>query len=150
MAVPNTTTFSLNDVRVELGLGATASLSSCIAAAVGASYDPAYYTAPATGLLEFRNYGVVCASTTSLNFYPSSGQATSGSGTCPSGGSEIPHYFIGAGANVANGDTVTTDVGGCNVFVGGNLWYRVRSNTSGFLSVRVSDTGVASSIISCT
>jgi hypothetical protein len=56
MAVPDTTTFSLNDVRLELGLGATTDLVACIAAAVTNSYDPDYYSAPATSLLEFRNY----------------------------------------------------------------------------------------------
>ena len=56
MAVPNTNTFSLNDVRVELGLGTTASLIDCISNASASGYGPAYYTAPATSLLEFRNY----------------------------------------------------------------------------------------------
>jgi hypothetical protein len=71
MAVPNTTTFSLNDVRLELGLGATSDLVACIAAAVAGQYDPAYYTAPATSLLEFRNYGAVIVVTNTLRVTPS-------------------------------------------------------------------------------
>tara|TARA_R110000822_G_C15025687_1_gene463671 strand:- start:53 stop:523 length:471 start_codon:yes stop_codon:yes gene_type:complete len=71
MAVPNTTTFSLNDVRLELGLGATSDLIACIAAAVAGQYDPAYYTAPATSLLEFRNYGAVVVANT-LTISPTS------------------------------------------------------------------------------
>tara|TARA_R110000737_G_C14624761_1_gene494677 strand:+ start:72798 stop:73274 length:477 start_codon:yes stop_codon:yes gene_type:complete len=156
-SVPNTTTFSLNDVRVVLGLGTTASLVDCIAAAVAASYNPLYYSAPATSLLEFRDYDTArgaCNATTSLNFYPSSGQATSGAGTCPTGGSEIPYYFYPAVTNIASGSsTVTTDAGGCTPFNGGGLWYRVRSNGgegSFFYSVRISASGACIGKVACT
>lgn len=56
MAVPNTTTFSLNDVRNELGLGSTASLSACFNAAVDAQFDSAYKGIK-DRLSNFRNYG---------------------------------------------------------------------------------------------
>lgn len=148
MAVPNTTTFALSDVIAEIA-GVQNSLQDCFDDADAAGFDPSFEGSK-DRLSNFRNYNTPCNSTTSLNFYPSSGQASSGSGTCPIGGAEVPFYFIGAGVNVANGDTVTSDAGGCNTFNGGNLWYRVRSNTSGFLSVRVSSVGVASGIISCT
>lgn len=60
MAVPNTTTFSLNDVRNELGLGASASLQQCISVAEVNSYDPDYTPSPPTNnLLGFRNYNSV-------------------------------------------------------------------------------------------
>ena len=58
MAVPDTTTFSLQDVVDEI-VPTTNDLVDCVADADGGSYDPAYYTAPATSLLEFRNYGAV-------------------------------------------------------------------------------------------
>lgn len=58
MAVPNTDTFSLQDVVDEI-VPTTNDLVDCIADAVGGSYDGTYYTAPATSLLEFRNYGAV-------------------------------------------------------------------------------------------
>lgn len=54
MAV-GTGAISLNDVRVEIGLSSPTSLSACIAAATG-TFDPTYYTAPATSLAEFRGY----------------------------------------------------------------------------------------------
>ena len=57
MAVPNTTTFTLDDVAQELGLGSGDSLQDCVDDAVSGDYDTDYYTAPATSLLEFRNYG---------------------------------------------------------------------------------------------
>lgn len=55
MAIPNTTTFSLQNVVDEVN-PTTNDLASCIADAIESYYDPAYYTAPATSLLEFRNY----------------------------------------------------------------------------------------------
>tara|TARA_R110000822_G_scaffold227017_1_gene359625 strand:+ start:742 stop:1122 length:381 start_codon:yes stop_codon:yes gene_type:complete len=73
MAVPNTTTFSLNDVRLELGLGATTNLVACIAAASANSYDPDYYSSPATSLLEFRNYA---ATPTYWTLIPCAGGST--------------------------------------------------------------------------
>jgi hypothetical protein len=57
MAVPNTTTFSLQDV-VDNVVPTTNDLVDCIADATTVRYDGDYYTAPATSLLEFRNYGV--------------------------------------------------------------------------------------------
>lgn len=57
MAVPNTNNFSLNEVRVELGLAANASLSQCVSASVNNSYDPDFEPNPPTNdLLGFRNY----------------------------------------------------------------------------------------------
>tara|TARA_R110000796_G_scaffold59371_4_gene136847 strand:- start:21860 stop:22825 length:966 start_codon:yes stop_codon:yes gene_type:complete len=56
MAVPNSDTFSLQDVVNEI-VPTTDDLVDCVADAVGVSYDSTYYTAPATSLLEFRNYG---------------------------------------------------------------------------------------------
>lgn len=53
--VSNTTTFSLQNV-VDAVSGAQTSLTQCIADADPSAYDPAYYTSPATSLLEFRNY----------------------------------------------------------------------------------------------
>ena len=58
MAVPNTNTFSLQDVVDEIN-PTTDDLQDCINDAIEGSYDPTYYTAPATSLLEFRNYGAV-------------------------------------------------------------------------------------------
>jgi uncharacterized delta-60 repeat protein len=55
MAVPNTNTFSLQDVVDEIN-PTTDDLVDCISDANNAGYDTNYYTAPATSLLEFRNY----------------------------------------------------------------------------------------------
>lgn len=56
MAVPNTTTFSLQDVVDEIN-PTTDDLVDCVSDATSGDYDTTYYTSPATSLLEFRNYG---------------------------------------------------------------------------------------------
>lgn len=56
MAVPDTTTFTLQNVVDEIN-PTTDDLVDCISDADSGSYDLAYYTPPATSLLEFRNYG---------------------------------------------------------------------------------------------
>jgi len=55
MAVPNTTTFSLQDVVDEIN-PTTDDLVDCVSDATSGSYDGSYYSSPATSLLEFRNY----------------------------------------------------------------------------------------------
>lgn len=60
MPVPDTNTFSLDDVRTELGLGATSDLSACVTASVNTAYDPDYENSPPTdNLLGFRNYDAI-------------------------------------------------------------------------------------------
>jgi hypothetical protein len=56
MAVLDTDTFSLQDVVDEIN-PTTDDLQDCINDAIEGNYDTNYYTAPATSLLEFRNYG---------------------------------------------------------------------------------------------
>lgn len=55
MAVPNTTTFSLDDVRVELGLSYPTSLDACFTASIDGGFDPSYKGAK-DRLSNFRNY----------------------------------------------------------------------------------------------
>lgn len=56
MSVPNTNTFSLDDVRVELGLAYPTSLSQCFANAIEGRFDP-NYVGEKDRLSNFRNYG---------------------------------------------------------------------------------------------
>ena len=77
MAVPDTTNFSLNDVRNELGLGSTTSLSACFSAAVDSLFDP-MHKGSKDRLSNFRNYG---AFTTTLSVSPTSRSVSSSSGS---------------------------------------------------------------------
>jgi len=60
MAVPNTTTFTLDDVLSELGLGDGDSLQDCFDDATSGSFDATYNPnsdGTDNNLLNFRNYG---------------------------------------------------------------------------------------------
>jgi uncharacterized delta-60 repeat protein len=65
MAVPNTNTFSLQDVVDEIN-PTTDDLVDCISDATEGSYDTNYFSTPATSLLEFRNYGALSGFYTDL------------------------------------------------------------------------------------
>lgn len=54
MSVPNNDHFTLQDVVTDLGCAGN--LTACFAAAVDASFDPAYKGSK-NNLLNFRNYG---------------------------------------------------------------------------------------------
>ena len=73
MAVPNTTNFTLIDVKNELGLGATTGLVACFAAAVDEKFDTRYKGSK-NNLLNFRNYR---AANNTLSVSPASKSQTS-------------------------------------------------------------------------
>ncbi|WP_375587725.1 BACON domain-containing protein [Flagellimonas aurea] len=113
MAVPDTNTFSLNDVRVELGLGSTASLSACFNAAVETKFDDDYKGAK-DRLSNFRNYGafvpLLSVSPTSRTVSASSGSFTV---TVTSNTqwtvSESMSWITISGASGVNNDTFTVN-----------------------------------------
>lgn len=129
MAVPNTNTFSLQDVVDEIN-PTTDDLQDCVNDANSSGYDGTYYTAPATSLLEFRNYSHIsstsysssvgnrvqstaCGQSVNLTYYHN------GSGTYPVAGDYVysdaalttplakNHYKIGSGGTI----NVTDDGG---------------------------------------
>ena len=69
MAVPNTTTFSLQDVVDEVN-PTTDDLLDCVSDANTGDYDASYFSAPATSLLEFRNYTDSATGTNTLTRSP--------------------------------------------------------------------------------
>lgn len=68
--VPDTPDFTLQDV-VNTVNPTTNDLQDCINDATESYYDPTFYTAPATSLYEFRNYGAVidCSTLSEYLFY---------------------------------------------------------------------------------
>jgi hypothetical protein len=66
MSVPDNSVFSLQNVRTELGLGATTSLVACFAAAVDTLFDSRYMGSK-NSLYNFRNYGIDSTSVFILN-----------------------------------------------------------------------------------
>ena len=123
MAVPDTNTFSLQDVVDEIN-PTTDDLQDCVDDANSSDYDTTYYTAPATSLLEFRNYG---AGYTQIKLV---GIENSGSAACLLvllDEDEVAEAWFhnGAGPYPTIGDIIyATSSGGARV--GGNAWYYVR------------------------
>jgi hypothetical protein len=107
MGVPNTNTFSLQDVVDEVG-PTTDDLVDCIADANSADYDSTYYTSPATSLLEFRNYAGTAAIVISSSGTSSTQSTTINFtlGTVPVGDMIVLTVFQKEG-----GSTVTTPSG---------------------------------------
>lgn len=116
MAVPDTTTFSLQDVVDEIN-PTTNNLVDCIADAVEASYDPTYYTSPATSLLEFRNYG-------GLTAFSLMGSWTTSALACAGSKAAFTNYHDGAGEYPTFFDLVYTDSAGTTPLDGGSNWWK--------------------------
>ena len=75
MPVPDTNTFSLQDVVDEIS-PTSDDLSTCIAEANAAYWDTTYVTLPATKLSDFRNYGPALVCSGKYSFDPNSGEET--------------------------------------------------------------------------
>lgn len=91
MAVPDTTTFSLQDVITELGLSNTSSLRDCFTNAVAGQFDPTYEGSK-DRLSNFRNYGAftpIATDPISLGFSPTNGALACSASTTT--------YYIPAG-----------------------------------------------------
>jgi len=56
MGVPDTNTFTLEDVADEFGLGSGDALTDCFDDATAADFDPNYGPGDESNLLQFRNY----------------------------------------------------------------------------------------------
>ena len=141
MAVPDTTTFTLQNVVDEVN-PTTDDLVDCFADAVVSKFDSAYSSS--VGLLKFRNYGAVTIS----SFLSGSGQ-TDAKFIC-SQGVDTTKYFNGSGSNPAVGDTVYENSNASTTT--GNGFYtvgtEVPANQSGFYRI-TGGSGVVSSTAPC-
>jgi len=145
MAISTSLPIRLSTVITEIGLPAASSLQDCFDNATGTFNGT--YAKTGEWLTEFRGYSHSCNTTTSLNIggIPYGSNALACAGTYV----EQARYFVGAGSDVANGDYVYTDSGGCTAYNGGTSYYKVRSNVSGFFTIRVSAAGLVSSKTAC-
>jgi len=101
MAVPDTTTFTLQNVVDEVN-PTTDDLVDCFADAIAAKFDPTY-SGDKDNLLNFRNYN---------GGLPSFLGSVNGTNNTCSLAMNITYYHNGSGTNPAVGDTVYTDSGG--------------------------------------
>lgn len=143
MSVPNNNIFSLQDVVDEVN-PTTDDLLDCVSDAVAASYDTNYYTAPATSMLEFRNYSSVVSLTSFVidnSFAYGSAQSACSLG---SGTTLRTLYHDGSGTYPAIGDIIYQDSAGQFPYGTAN-WYYIPS-LDGWIQINddneVVDTGI--------
>jgi hypothetical protein len=150
MAVPDTNTFSLQDVVNEVN-PTTNDLVDCISDADNNAYDTNYYTSPATSLLEFRNYGNV---TNYSSIVISKNGNIILSDSCSALYGPATRYINTTGtAIIQNGDTIYLDSGGVTVLNGNNRYYSIQIEDSEFNLIRyvfkISTLGIVSEFQAC-
>jgi len=134
MAVPNTATFTLQDVVDEVN-PTTDDLVDCFADADAAKFDPAY-SSTKDQLLHFRNYNGRILFNIGSNY----ASAVLACGEL----FPIKYYHNGSGAIPNNGDIVYTAPTGATAFTGGDDYYPI----SGF-TIQVDNFGVISNKTAC-
>ena len=132
MAVPDTTTFTLQNVVTEVN-PTTDDLVDCFADAVASKFD-SNYEGSKNQLLNFRNYGAVTSFSTSTN-------ATSSRLVCAKL-LDITRYHTGTATYPVAGDTVWNTSSGTGV--PGDGWYKSANNTAYFTT-----SGVVTSVAIC-
>ena len=138
MAVPDTTTFSLDDVVTEVN-PTTDDLVDCFADATAACFDSAY-SGTKNQLLNFRNYGAVC--TTSY----SSSVGVKPKIACSATLNQT-YYHNGSGTYPATADNCYSNSAGTTVLAAGTY----RMATAGISGAKyvVGIAGAISSITNC-
>ena len=140
MAVPDTTTFELQDVVTEIN-PTTDDLVDCFADAVSADFDSNYGPGDESNLLQFRNYGAG----SSLTSYSSSGLASS-SKACGQPTSNT-YYHNGSGTTPAVLDVCYTDSAGTTALGAG--WYKMANASAGGARYYTNSSGRVGQIIAC-
>ena len=142
MGVPNTSTFSLQDVVDEVN-PTTDDLVDCFADAVASSFDSTY-SGSKDNLLNFRNYGAVSLILFKIDNSASYGNAVT---ACSLGNSTTLRnlWHNGSGTNLSVGDTVYQDSAGLYTFISPNYWYV----PAGDFTFDVNNSGVVIDIVDC-
>lgn len=140
MAVPDTNTFSLQDVVDEIN-PTTDDLVDCISDAIEGNYDTNYFSSPATSLLEFRNY----SGSVSLTAITVGNVSIGGGPSCTIGGS-VSAYHNGSNTYPEVGDTVYQDSSGSTLFTIESSYRRVNGAT---YSIRTNSSAVVIEEFSC-
>ena len=109
MAVPDTTTFTLQDV-VDTINPTTDDLVDCFADAISSKFDPTYEGSK-DRLLNFRNYG---------NLPVAINGSVADKAPCNLS-LNTPYFFVGAGAFPVAGDFIYTNAAGTTPHTGGNI-----------------------------
>ena len=137
MAVPDTTTFTLQDVVTEVN-PTTDDLVDCFADAVSSKFD-SNYSGSKNSLLNFRNYGAFTLTTFHLTVNtPKSTLACNGTAN------NVAYHNGGSGTIAAIGDTVYSNLSGTipypagtygqTFYSGGYIGSRIVVNSSGVVT----------------
>ena len=139
MSVPNTYTFTLDDVVTEVN-PTTDDLVDCFSDAIASYFNPAY-EGNKDQLLNFRDYGSQNAFTAFLS------NTSSPRNPCSLTSSNATFYHTGSGTFPAVNDTVYSDLGTTPLFAGGRRQFNANGSGSGTYTVNSS--GVVTSIGTC-
>jgi hypothetical protein len=142
MPVPDTTTFSLDDVRVELSGSNPYSLSDAFTDADDDGFDGTYEGSK-DRLSNFRNYSNV-----TITAYSTSNLASAGASGACSYIMDITYYHNGSGTYPQVGDTIYTDSGGTTVYSGTERWRKMNAGAGNVASITI-QSGVVYDITLC-
>lgn len=107
MAVPDTNSFSLDNVRVELGLSEPTSLTACFSSANSSGFDSAY-SGSKNSLYNFRNYSHIVGTTSVIL-----STEKSGSNACVKySAGETSTYYIPQGQSFSNATNLYSNSSG--------------------------------------
>ena len=142
MAVPNTTTFTLQDVVTEVN-PTTDDLVDCFADAVASKFD-SNYSGSKNSLLNFRNYGAVTLTTFHLTV-----NTPKSTFACYGTANNVAYHNGGANTIAAVGDTVYSNSTGTTTYPAGT--YGQTFYSGGYVGSRivVNSSGVVTAYYLC-
>jgi len=127
MAVPDTNTFTLQDVVDEI-MPTTDDLVDCFADAISGNFD-ASYSGSKNNLLNFRNYG-------DTSVYPVSVSPTGRSDSSSSCGDTASVTRYSSAEVISYGNIIYEDSEGITVFNGGGKWFKFGTDRAFIISSR--------------
>ena len=142
MAVPDTNTFTLQDVVTEVN-PTTDDLVDCFADAVASKFD-SNYSGSKNSLLNFRNYGAVTITTFHLTV-----NTPKSSFACYGTANNVAYHNGGANTIAAVGDTVYSNSAGTTTYPAGT--YGQTFYSGGYVGSRivVNSSGVVTAYYLC-
>jgi len=142
MAVPDTTTFTLQDVVTEVN-PTTDDLVDCFADAVASKFD-SNYSGSKNSLLNFRNYGAVTLTTFHLTV-----NTPKSTFACYGTANNVAYHNGGANPIAAVGDTVSSNSTGTTTYPAGT--YGQTFYSGGYIGSRivVNSSGVVTAYYLC-
>ena len=142
MAVPDTNTFTLQDVVTEVN-PTTDDLVDCFADAVASKFD-SNYSGSKNSLLNFRNYGAVTLTTFHLTV-----NTPKSSFACYGTANNVAYHNGGANTIAAVGDTVYSNSAGTTTYPAGT--YGQTFYSGGYVGSRivVNSSGVVTAYYLC-